>query len=99
MPMTEDATAFLQTTEFATAATFDTSTTVNGILDTEYTEFGEDVASTNPMFTCALADVTSVANAKDKNLVIGSITYVIRNPRPDPNGFMVDLELEQQGSL
>ena len=99
MPMTEDATAFFQTTEFAIAATFDTSTTVNGIFDSEYIDFNEQVATQRPIFTCALADVTSVANAIDKNLVIGSTTYIIRNARPDLNAFTVELDLEQQGTL
>lgn len=99
MPMTEDATAFFNTDEFATAATFDSSTTVNGIFDNEYIDFDDDVASSNPIFQCALSDVTSVANALDKDLVIGSTTYTIRNARPDLNGFTVILELEQQGSL
>lgn len=103
--MTEPLSTFFDEDEHGTRAWFDGADTDDNdaaiivIFDSEYVDFGDDVASTNPTAMAQAADVTSLAYALDKDLVIGSTTYKIRNARPDLTGDILELELEQQGSL
>ena len=101
MPMTEPLATFFNTTEHGSTAYFDGSTTaINVILDAEYVDpFDGDTASTRPEAMGRTVDFTSVENAIDKNLIIGTTTYRIRNARPDLSGDVLTLELERQGYL
>jgi hypothetical protein len=90
---TEDLTVFLNTGDFAIAATYDGSTTVNGIFDAEYADaFG--VAGTSPAFTCRAADIP--AAGVGNTLVVSGVTYRIRNRMPQDDGAVVILKLEAQ---
>lgn len=89
MPFTEDLAAYLGTDEHATEATFNSSTTVNGIFEDASTP-ALGVAGTGPQFLCAAADVASPVG---KSLEIGSTTYTIVEQEPDGTG-MTLLKLE-----
>lgn len=94
MPFTEDLTPFFETADFATAATYNGATTVNGIFDREYIEpLGNIVEGTAPVFMCALADLPSVDH--DDTLLIGATTYKVKGVEPDGTGVVL-LRLEKQ---
>lgn len=88
---TEDFAGFFDTADFATAATFDGASTVNGIfLSADQDVLG--VAQPHPVFRCAAASVSSPVG---KTLVIGSTTYIIRDATDDGTG-LTALQLEKQ---
>lgn len=94
MPFAEDLTPFFNTAEFATAATYNSATTVNGIFDREYGEaLGNVVEGTTPVFLCALADLPSVDH--DDTLLIDATTYKVKGVEPDGTGVVL-LRLEKQ---
>lgn len=96
MAFVEDLTAFLNTDEFATAATYNGSTTINGIFDKEF--FGADaggmvaIEASKPVFHCRAADVAT--DAVGKTLVVSGTTYTIEGQEPDGTG-MTKLILRQ----
>lgn len=81
----EDRSVFFNTDDFASAATYDGATTVNGILDVEYAEvFQGDrvgVSSSRPVFLYDAADLSSPAMGAE--LVVDSTTYIIRDVEVD----------------
>ncbi len=96
MAFTEDLTEFLDTTHgFAVAATYNGTTTVNGIFDDEYFEVGigtPGVEGSQPSFICRAADVS--AAVQGDTLLIGSTTYTVVNVQPDGTG-MIRLVLRE----
>jgi hypothetical protein len=79
---------------FGIAATYNGSATVNGILDLAYYEpLGNVAEGSAPVFTCAAADVPSVAHGD--TLVIGARTYKVCGVEPDGTGIVL-LRLERQ---
>lgn len=93
MALTEDLSEFLDTDDFAVAATYDGSTTVNGIYDAAYIDVN-GVGSVNPVFLCAASSVA--ADPTGKALVVNGTNYVIRNIEPQGDGATVILQLEEQ---
>jgi len=81
MAFTEDRSVFFQTGDFATAATYDGATEVNGILDEEYTDVSlggqVGVGSTRPVFLYNADDITTPTVGV--NLVVGAVTYKVRD--------------------
>ena len=94
---TEDLTEFLDTTYgFAVTATYNGSTSVNGIFDAEYFEPDAGFAgiqSSQPVFLCRTVDVASAS--QQQTLVVASVTYKIVGIEPDGMG-MTMLRLEKQ---
>lgn len=89
MAFTEDLTLFFKTADFGVAATFNGSTTVNGIFDNEYAPAFDDeegVQTSLPRFTCATSDV---ADAVGKTLQVSSTQYTIVEEQPDGTGVTV----------
>ena len=84
MPMTEDFTAFFDTDEHATAATYNAST-VNGIFEDQFVSVG-GIESSKPTFTCAEADVTGIKNGD--TLIVNSVDYKVVGTQPDGTGMM-----------
>lgn len=91
MPFTEDLTVFLQTGDFATAATYDGSTSVNVIFDAAYIE-QLGIAGTKPAALGLATDFP--AAAVGKTLLIGSTTYTIKGREPLDDGAFVLLTLK-----
>lgn len=90
---TEDLSAFFNTAEFATAATYNGATPVAVIFDAAYlAQLG--IAGTNPV-ALGQASVFPAA-AVGKTLVIGGVNYIIRNREPQDDGACVLLQLEKQ---
>ena len=99
MPFTEDLTAFLQTGDFAFAATYTPASgspvTVNVIFDEADTgRLG--IAATNPVARGRASDFSDVAIGGNDQLVINSVTYRIKDITPLDDGAMVELQLETQ---
>ena len=92
MPFAEDLSVFLQTQDFATAATYQGSATVNGIFDNQYFE-GMNFQGSAPVFMCRTADVASAAHGQ--SLVVDGITYKIVGVEPSGTGIST-LRLERQ---
>ena len=92
-----DRAALLDVDEFGSAATYNGSTTVNGIFENEYFEALADgevaVEGTQPRFTCRTADVPSAAHGD--TLLISGTTYNVVGVQPDGTG-MSTLALEEQ---
>jgi len=97
MAFTEDLTEFLDTAYgFAVTATYNGSTSVNGIFDAEYFEPDAGFAgiqSAQPVFLCRTVDVASAAHGQ--TLVVASVNYKIVGVEPDGTG-MTLLKLEKQ---
>lgn len=91
MPMTEDLSAFFDTDEFATSATWKGTESVKVIFDNAYAE-GLDVAGTTPICTAKESDFSGAAEGQ--SLVIGAVTYSIVGVQPDGTG-LVQLVLER----
>lgn len=89
MAFTEDLTPFFDTDDFAVAATYNGSTTVNGIFDNGFASVGAGpgVEGSLPSFTCRAADVSSAAHGD--TLVISGTTYSVVGVHPDGTGVMV----------
>lgn len=98
MPFTEDLTVFLQTADFATAATYKllgigTGTTVNVIFD-EASQDHLGIAGTNPVALGRASDFSAFTNTD--TLTIGATVYRITDLQPQDDGAMVELQLEKQ---
>lgn len=97
MAFTEDLSEFFDTTYgFAVTATYNGSTSVNGIFDAEYFEPDAGFAgvqSSQPVFLCRTADVSSATHGQV--LVVNSATYHIAGVEPDGTGLTL-LKLEKQ---
>lgn len=91
MPFDEDLSVFLDAAEFATAATYNGSISVSVIHDAEYLE-SMGIAGTSE---AALGRAADFAAPVGKTLLIGAVTYTIRNKRPLEDGALVVLELEK----
>lgn len=90
--LTEDISLFFNTADFAVAATYNGTKTVNGILGKAYITVNE-VESTAPSFTCVASDMP---NAKHGDtLVMNSTIYKVVGVQPDGTGIMT-LVLEEQ---
>lgn len=90
MAFSEDPSEFLDTTHgFAVAATYNGTTTVNGIFDNDYFEIGAGtpgMEGNQPSFLCRAADVPSAA--QNDTLLINSVTYTVVAVQPDGTGFV-----------
>ncbi len=94
MPFVEDASVFLNTSEFATDATLN-GVAVRGIFDNgyadrdnlnyEFQELGRGLSASTPMFTLPSSSVPNPVAGL--SLVIGSTTYKVVEPMPDGTGF------------
>lgn len=103
MAFTEDFDAFFGSSEvtsgFAVAATYTPDggdpSTIYGIFDDEYFDEvgGVGIEGSAPAFHCEAADVSGVAQGDA--LTVNSVSYIIRNVRPDGTGYVV-LILEEQ---
>ncbi len=97
MAFTEDLSEFFDTTYgFAVTATYNGSTSVNGIFDAEYFEPDAGFAgvqSSQPVFLCRTTDVASATHGQ--TLVISGATYHIAGVEPDGTGLTL-LKLEKQ---
>jgi len=87
-----DYSAFFNTDDFGVAGTYDGSTTVNGILDSDYVEIA-GVEAKRPVFMCLASDVSGVVHGK--TLTANSTSYVVRGVQPDGTGLTM-LVLEEQ---
>lgn len=86
MAFAEDYTPFFATADFGVTATFDGSTSVNGIFDDEYVEAfagDEGISSSLPRFTCPTA---SVPDPVGKTLLVNSTSYTVVEAQPDGTG-------------
>lgn len=96
--MTEDLDVFIDSAEFATAATYKaggigSGVTVNVIYDApDHAHLG--INGTKPRATGKATDFASFTNAD--TLTIGSTTYRIVDSNPLDDGAMVELQLEAQ---
>lgn len=98
MPFTESLDAFLQTADFATAATYKaggvgSGTTVNVIFDAAYQDH-LGITGTRPEATGKASDFATMANTD--TLTIGSTVYRIVDSQPLDDGSFVLLQLEKQ---
>lgn len=91
MAFVEDFEAFFDTEDFAVIATF-SGTSVSGIFDESFMEV-QGVEGFHPVFTCAQADVSSVAHGD--SITIGGVVFHIQGVQRDGTG-MVALILEDQ---
>lgn len=87
-----DYSAFFSTDDFGVAGTYDGSTTVNGIFDSDYVEIN-GVEAKRPVFMCKASEVSGVVHGK--TLVANSKSYVVRGVQPDGTGLTM-LVLEEQ---
>lgn len=94
MAFTEDLTPFFDTDDFAVPATYNGTTTVNGIFDNGFASVGDSpgVEGSVPSFTCRAADVPSAAQGD--TLVISAATWVVVGVHPDGTG-VVTLALQE----
>ena len=96
MAFTENIAEFFDADDFAVTATWNL-TSVKGIFNNEYFDEigpGPGVESSNPVFICATADVTGIAEGDD--ITINGTTYkVVGPPQPDGTGVMT-LQLQEQ---
>jgi len=92
MPLTENLDWFLSSDEFATAATYN-STTVYVILDKEYFEEG-GISGFQPIAHGKASDF-SAATPGTSTITINSVAYVIQEIHNDGQGF-TSLILEEQ---
>ena len=91
MAFVEDFDSFFDTEDFAVDATFG-STTINGIFDESFMEV-QGVEGFHPVFTCAQADVSSIAHGNA--ITIGGVVYHVQGVQRDGTG-IVSLILEDQ---
>lgn len=92
MPLTENSDWFLSDSDFAYAATFNSST-VYVILDKEYTEEG-GISGSIPIAFGKASDFSS-ATPGTSTITINSVVYVIQEIHNDGIGF-TSLILEEQ---
>lgn len=75
---------------FGIDATLD-SVSIRGIFDAA-SQDALNILGNNPVFTCLSTDA---AGQKGKTLVVNTVSYTVREIRPDGTGFSI-LELESQ---
>jgi hypothetical protein len=96
---TEDLTAFFDTDDFATSATYTSyggsPATVKVIKDEAFLA-RLDVYATNPVAFGKASDFSAVAANGQDTLLIGSTTYRIKSIEPQDDGSTVLLQLEKQ---
>jgi hypothetical protein len=85
MSMTEDFTQFMQTGDFATAATINGAAAV-GIFDGAYSESFNMVSGSKPSILLTASDVAG-ADIGDP-VTIGSTSYTIAGMEPDGTGLV-----------
>ena len=90
----EDFAPFFDTSGFAVAATWNGSTSVNGILDQQYVDaLGNITEGYSPVFWCASSSVVGVKHGD--TLVVSSKTYKVRGVEPDgPSVTILRLEVQ-----
>lgn len=94
MAFTENLAPFFSISDFAVAALWKGTTSVNGIFDNGYLEAIAGVTEGSaPTFTCSAADVPSVAHGDA--LVVNAASYQVRGVEPDGTGVVL-LRLEAQ---
>jgi hypothetical protein len=94
MAFAENLQPFFDTSGFGVAATYNGTTTVNGMLDLAYMEpLGNMAEASAPVFTCAEADVAAVKHGD--TLAVASRTYKVVGVEPDGTGVVV-LRLQRQ---
>ena len=84
MAFAEDLDAFLDTGDFAEAATIGAAT-VNGILFDGYGQALEYASGSKPSFLCKVADLPTITLGTT-TAVIGGTTYTIVENQPDGHG-------------
>ena len=83
-------TAFFRNADFAVAALYNGTTTIQVIFDEP--DLGAlGIAGSNPTVLCAASDVA--ADPTSKTLVIAGTTYTIRDIKPQDDGAVVRLDL------
>lgn len=94
MAFAEDLTPFFDTDDFGVAATYNGSTTVNGIFDNGFSAIGNDpgIEGSLPTFTCRTADVPSAVQGD--TLTISAVAYTVVGVHPDGTG-VVTLALSE----
>jgi len=88
--MIDDLSPYLQ--DFGVLSTLN-GTPLLGIFDNEAGNVLNMLGGQTPIFHCAAADLTS--DPRGKTLIINSISYTVRDNKPDGTGLNI-LELEQQ---
>lgn len=91
MPLVEDLSSFFAVDEHGTSVLIDAEEVI-GILNAGYHEIS-GMASTQPTFLCAEADVADV-EPDVSELVGGVVTYTVRSVEPDGSGIAL-LRLER----
>ena len=92
---TEDLDAFLNTSEHAIAATYDSATPVAVIFDNDFLRALGVVDTSDPAALGKASDFPA-ASAVPKSLAISGTTYTIRSRQPIDDGAFVLLQLEKQ---
>ena len=87
----DDISMYMQ--DFSVTATLNGSALV-GIFDNASVSVLTMLGGSNPIFQCAEADLGSV-DPRGQTLVVNSISYIVRENKPDGNG-MTQLELDKQ---
>lgn len=94
MAFAEDRSAFFNTDELAVEALYNGATTVNGILDIGFADVIQSdfpgVSSGRPTFRYNLDDIPSPTMGV--SLVIGSVTYTVRDSQPENDIGLLILE-------
>ena len=85
MPMTEDFTAFFNSSEHGTEATYNAASVV-GIFEDQFVEVG-GIESVKPTFLCSTADVSGIAH--NDNITINAIIYAVVGLQPDGTGVIL----------
>lgn len=82
----EDFSNYTSTADFGTAATYNGSTSVNGIFDNGFlaVQGATDVEGSAPSFLFADADIPAVAQGG--TLLVGAVTYSVIGVHPDGTG-------------
>lgn len=94
MAFVEDLAPFFNTRDFAVAALWKGVTSVDGIFGAPYRSPLDDIVEASaPTFTCASADIATVAHGD--SLAIGAKTYKVAAVEPDGTGVTL-LRLEEQ---
>jgi hypothetical protein len=98
MAFTEDRTAFFQTADFATAATYKAGgtgggVTINVIFDAPNQEH-LGITGVNPTVLVNVDDIASFSNTD--TLTIGATTYRFVNSEPTDDGNVLRIQLEKQ---
>jgi hypothetical protein len=91
MPMTEDFTAFFNSAEHGTEATYGAASVI-GIFENQYVEVN-GVGSTKPTFLCSESDVSGIANGS--TITINAVAYTVAGP-PQEDGTGLTLLILQE---